>query len=71
MLPPDDATRLRHARWAGALYLLLPALFIAGLALADRALGDGGFAEAASAVAAQPAVYRAGLLLQLLYAVLS
>ncbi len=71
LLPPDDATHLRHARWAGALYLLLPALFIAGLALADRALGDGGFAEAASAVAAQPAVYRAGLLLQLLYAVLS
>ncbi|MFN9210221.1 MAG: DUF4386 family protein [Betaproteobacteria bacterium] len=69
--PIDEPTRLRYARLAGGLYLLLLAMFIAGLALADRALGDGGFAEAARSVAAQPAVYRFGLLLQLLHAVLT
>ncbi len=70
MTPPtDEPTRLRYARMAGGVYLLLIPLYMGGLMIANHAIGDGDFAEAARSVAAQPALYRFGLLLQLLCSV--
>ena len=65
----EDETRMRYARVAGFVYLLLIVLFMGGQFLAGHIAGDGSFAERSVNISGGLPLYRIALVLQLLASV--
>lgn len=65
----DDETRMRYARIAGFVYLLLIVLFMGGQLLIGHVTGSGTFAERTANISSGLALYRAALVLQFLASV--
>ncbi|MEO8808851.1 MAG: DUF4386 domain-containing protein [Rhodanobacter sp.] len=64
-------TRMRYARIAGFVYLLLIVLFMSGHFTIDRIVGSGNLAETAKHIVAGERLYRMALSVQLLVSVLT
>lgn len=65
----EDETRMRYARIAGFVYLLLIVLFMGGQFLSGHITGSGTFAERTTNISGALPLYRAALVLQFLASV--